>query len=101
MDLALPRRSFLAGILAMPAIVQADRLMRISAPRGLIGPDWRDYVGGANIDLRPGAVNFAPPSVEWSADYGATWHSDAALLTIVRLFRPHITLTAAAPPLEA
>ena len=96
MTLALPRRSFLAGILAMPAIVQADRLMRISAPRGLIGPGWRDYV---DIDLSPGAD--APPPMEWSADYGATWHYGAERLTIVRLFRPHITLTAAAPPLEA
>jgi hypothetical protein len=81
MALTLPRRGFLAGILAMPAVVRADWLMPVSPRRGLVGPDWRKFVQGARIDyacVPPGMIVrdlsydfvgqewiFSPPDRKW------------------------------------
>lgn len=53
------RRGFIAGIaglLVAPAIVRASSLMPVKA----MTPNWR--WGVQNIDLRPGAVNYADTS---------------------------------------
>ena len=64
MSLALSRRSFLAGLLAAPAIVGIDRLMPVRSvwseaglvrlvplvPKGIVHPGWRFLTIAAAMD---------------------------------------------------
>lgn len=57
--LALPRRSFLAA-LATPLILRHPSMGRLVPVTGLVRRIyWRDGVNAIQLDLSPGAVNYA------------------------------------------
>lgn len=64
----LPRRHFLRGILAAPAIVAAGSLMPVRSIERLLVPNHYDY--GSGFTLSPGE-DF---TISWDAD-GRIWHS--------------------------